>query len=215
MTNHLPQWQLLIILLGISFLCLVSSIEAPSTRIRIFLNPQLFRFGYGFRSHVSSETGIRSRNFVNSLSVVELFEYAINPHTPKSCGRQSQFFLSNDVLRSSPVLCRDCTFQEDNLVARFSQGKAWCKFRALCYTCSVNNIPRGVLGTRVNPDTCGRGKFSDFWIWKEKVADLKKAGYAHNIIYISILASGDQYKFIQIENIIHWSITRSLFVLKF
>ena len=32
-----------------------STIEAPSTRIRIFSNPQLFRSGYGYRPHVSGE----------------------------------------------------------------------------------------------------------------------------------------------------------------
>ena len=30
-------------------------IKAPSTRIRIFSNPQLFRSGYGYRPHVSEE----------------------------------------------------------------------------------------------------------------------------------------------------------------
>ena len=34
------------------------------------------------------------------------------------------------------------------------QSRARCKFRALYDACSVANIPRGVLGTRVNPDTC-------------------------------------------------------------
>jgi len=29
--------------------------QAPSTRIRIFLNPQLFLSGYGYRPHVSGE----------------------------------------------------------------------------------------------------------------------------------------------------------------
>ena len=41
--------------------------------------------------------------------------------------------------------------------------------------CSVTNIPRGVLGTRVNPDTCGRG---NVLIRKEIVADSKISGYA-------------------------------------
>ena len=40
--------------------------------------------------------------------------------------------------------------------------------------CSDTNIPRGVLGTRVNPDTCGRG---NFWIRKEIVADSNISGY--------------------------------------
>ena len=33
------------------------------------------------------------------------------------------------------------------------QGRARCKFRAPYDVCSVANIPRGVLGTRANPDT--------------------------------------------------------------
>ena len=41
-----------------------------------------------------------------------------------------------------------CT-QDGNLVPGFSRHEA----------CSVANILRGVLGTRVNPDTCGRATF--------------------------------------------------------
>ena len=49
---------------------------------------------------------------------------------------------SGDVTRSSPVLYREYCIQDGNLDA-----------------CSVANILRGVLGTRVNPDTCGLGNF--------------------------------------------------------
>ena len=52
-------------------------VQAQSTRIRIFLNPQLFLSGYGFRPHVSGESGIRIRNFFNPLSRVEIFGYAV------------------------------------------------------------------------------------------------------------------------------------------
>ena len=34
------------------------------------------------------------------------------------------------------------------------KGGERCKFRALDDACSVANIPRGVLCTRVNPDAC-------------------------------------------------------------
>ena len=34
------------------------------------------------------------------------------------------------------------------------KGRAKCRFRALYDACSVANIPSGVLGTKVNPDTC-------------------------------------------------------------
>ena len=51
-----------------------------------------------------------------------------------------------------------------------------------CHACSVVNIPRGVLGTRANPDTCGR--VNSIWIrirvdveifiiWKEKSCGFK------------------------------------------
>ena len=55
-----------------------------------------------------------------------------------------------------------------------TQGRARLKFSGLYDACSVANTPRGVLGTRVNPDkclirvdgqirlntnTCGRGNF--------------------------------------------------------
>ena len=56
---------------------------APSTRIRIFLNPQLFLCGFRFRQHVSGESGMRISKFLNLLSRVHIFEYM----NPESCGR--------------------------------------------------------------------------------------------------------------------------------
>ena len=53
--------------------------EAPSRRIRIFFNPQLFLCGFGFQPHVSGESEKRNRDFLNLLSRVEIFEYAMNP----------------------------------------------------------------------------------------------------------------------------------------
>ena len=64
------------------------------------------------------------------------------------------FFLSGDVTRSSPILCREYCIRNGNLVPRFSQGRARCKFRALYDACSDANIPKRVLGTRVKPDMC-------------------------------------------------------------
>ena len=58
--------------------------QAPSTRIPIFLNPQLFLCGYGFRPHVSGESGRKICEFFNPHSRVEIFEYVMNP---ESCGR--------------------------------------------------------------------------------------------------------------------------------
>ena len=52
--------------------------------IRIFLNSQVFLSGYGFRPYVFGVSFIRIRNFLNLLSRVKIFEYAMNP---KSCER--------------------------------------------------------------------------------------------------------------------------------
>ena len=47
--------------------------KAPSTRIRIFLNPQLSLSGYVFRPHVSGEFAGGSGTFLNTLSRVDIF----------------------------------------------------------------------------------------------------------------------------------------------
>ena len=57
----------------------VANLKAPSTRMRIFLKPHLFLWGFCFRAHVSGESGMRNRNFLSPLSRVETFEYAMNP----------------------------------------------------------------------------------------------------------------------------------------
>ena len=51
-------------------------------------------------------------------------------------GQSGHFFLSSDVTRWSSVLYREYCIQDGDLDA-----------------CSVANISRGVLTTRVNPDT--------------------------------------------------------------
>ena len=62
------------------------------------------------------------------------------------------------------LYCEYC-IQDGNLVPRFSQGRARCKFCALYNVCSVANIPRGVLGTGVNPDTCWIGVDRQIRFW--------------------------------------------------
>ena len=82
------------------------------------------------------------------------------------------FFLPGDVTRSGPILCVNECIHDGNLVPRFSQGRARCKFRALYDACSDANIPKRVLGTRVNPDvsyTCGRANL----IWTRIRMDVK------------------------------------------
>ena len=72
---------------------------------------------------------------MNPLLRVENFEYAMNP---ESCGSYIRtFFVSSEVKRLSPVLYSEYCIQDGDLDA-----------------CFVANIPRGVLRTRVNPDTC-------------------------------------------------------------
>ena len=55
--------------------------QAPSTRIQIFLNLQLFLCGFVFRLHVYGEFHIRIRDFMNPHSWVEYFWYDENPDT--------------------------------------------------------------------------------------------------------------------------------------
>ena len=75
--------------------------QAPSicTRTRIFLNPQLFLFGFAFCPHVSGE--FECDNFLNPLSRVDIFESAINL---EPCGRENPgIFESVDVAKSGLV----------------------------------------------------------------------------------------------------------------
>ena len=50
----------------------------------IFESATLSLLMFGFRPHMSNESGIPIRNFLNPLSRVEIFECAKNP---ESCGR--------------------------------------------------------------------------------------------------------------------------------
>ena len=93
-------------------------------------------------------------------------------------------FLSGDVTTSNPVLYREYCIQDGNLVVRFSQGRAICKFRALHNACSVANFPSGVLGTRVKPDTSrirldGQIRFDYGYLWTSKLLnpERKSCGY--------------------------------------
>ena len=68
-----------------------------ATRIRIFLNPQLFLLRSGFCSHVFGVSDIRIGNFSNLLSRVTIFEYAMNW---VSFGSKIRIFLFGEVTRS-------------------------------------------------------------------------------------------------------------------
>ena len=153
--------------------------------MRIVLNPQLILTGYGFRPQVPGESCIRIRNFLNPLSRVEFFEYAMNP---ESCGRYIRtFFLSSDVTRWSPVLYREHCIQEGNLDP-----------------CSVANIPGGVLRTRVNPDTCRirvdgqiRFEYGHVWTWKFLNPERKSCGFKN--IRISVDGRGLRIVFFALQ----------------
>ena len=109
-------------------------------------------YNFYFRIRLPS-TRVRWIRHVNPLSRVEIF-FMIRFESGIVCTLNPDIILSGDFARSSPVLYREFCTQDGNLVPRCSQGRARCKFRALYDACSVANIPRGVLGTRVNPDTC-------------------------------------------------------------
>ena len=75
------------------------------------------------------------------------------------------------------------------------QSRASCKFRVLYDACSVANIPRRVLGTRVNPHTCwirveGQIRFESgyryVWTWKFFNPEGKSFGFKN----IRILVDG-------------------------
>ena len=113
-----------------------------------FFNPQLF------------ESALQSGNF--------WIRYIRNRVNAKS-----EYFLSGDVTRSSPVLYREYCIQHDNLAPKFSLLPVFT-------THALLPNPRGVLGTRMNPDTCrirvdGQIRFENgyVWMWKFKNAEKK------------------------------------------
>ena len=138
-------------------------IKAPSTRVRIFLSPQTFSFQIRLPS-----TRIRWIWRTNPQlfeSALQSANFWIRSESGIGWTLNLDIFLSGHVTRSSPVLYREYSIQDGNF-----------------HACSVANIPRGVLGTRVNPDTCrirvdGQVRFEYGYVWKEKVADSKMSGY--------------------------------------
>ena len=117
-------------------------VQAQSTRIRIFLNPQLF-----FSDMASVHTYPVNLAYESATFLIPSREWKFlnMPWNPKSCGRLMRIFLSGDVTISSPVLYREYCVQDGD-------HDAW----------SVANFPIGALGTRVNPDSGGRT--NSIWI---------------------------------------------------
>ena len=91
--------------------------EAPSRRIRIFFNPQLFLCGFGFQPHVSGESEKRNRDFLNPLPEWKLLNTL---WIRKGVNTKSGKFVSGDVIKSSPVLYPEYCIQDANFVPRFS-----------------------------------------------------------------------------------------------
>ena len=133
---------------------MISVSKVPYKRIRIFLNPQLFLSGfknvhvhtYPVNSTYESATFlIPEGKFLNTLWIRNLVD-----------AKSGYFVLSGDLTRSSPAVYCEYCIQDGNLDA-----------------CSVANIPRGVLGTRGNPDARQirvdgliRFEYGYVWTWK-------------------------------------------------
>ena len=128
--------------------------------------------GKSVHTNPVNQAVIHIRNFLTPLSKVECLNTLLWIRNRIDAKSGYIYFLSGDVTRSSPLLYRKYCIWDGNLDA-----------------CSVANIPRGVLGTRVNPDTCrirvdGQIRFEygyvrtwKFLILKEKVEDSKISGY--------------------------------------
>ena len=95
--------------------CLLAVIQTPSTRTTIFLNPQLFLSGYGFRPHVTIlladvRWGVRCIRHLNSQLFESAFQsknFLIRYESEIVCTLNLDFFLSGNVKGSSPVLYRE------------------------------------------------------------------------------------------------------------
>ena len=84
---------------------------------------------------------------------------------------KSGYFLSGDVIE--PILYLDYYIQEGNLDA-----------------CSVDNIPRRVLGTRVNLDTGvgvdGQIRFESGYVWTSKILNPERKICGFKNIWIRV-----------------------------
>ena len=71
-------------------------IEDPSTvSVFVWNWRNFFRWGYGFRPHLSDENGCRKRNFLKTLSRVEFFRNAV---FVIPCRRGKKELFENDVV---------------------------------------------------------------------------------------------------------------------
>ena len=134
-------------------------------RARPHVSGHVWIRNFCFRPHVSGESRRRIRNFLNLLSRVEIMNTL---WIWNRVDASPDIFSSRDQTRTSPVLYRE----------------RQSKIRAFYDACSVANIPRGVLDTRVNPDTCRirvegqiRFEYGYAWTWKFLKPERKFAGF--------------------------------------
>ena len=116
--------------------------RAPSTRIRILLNPYTFLSGYAFRPHTIGESDLRIRKRLNPLSRVENFDSEIFSDT---CGRSNpDTFESDDVakdliqsLRSSRLRGYKTTWQPTKTFLLFLLGRGFLARLPICILVSL------------------------------------------------------------------------------
>ena len=158
--------------------------KAPSTRIRIFLNPQLFFFQIRLPSTRIRRIRQRIRKKINPLFRVEKNISAMNSIT---CGRVNpDIFLSNDVKSVSTLSPNNKPIWRHNAEGEQSKFPATI---SLYGACSEDILVQRNLGYqsesgyhRIRVDdrirfeyaTCGR---RNFCIRNEKVADWEISGY--------------------------------------
>ena len=113
---------------------MISISKVPYKRIRIFFNPHLFLSGL---KNVHVHTYPVNSTYESTTLLIPEGKFLTTLWIRNRVDAKSGYFvLSGDLTRSSPAVYCEYCIQDGNLDA-----------------CSVANIPRGVLGTRGNPDT--------------------------------------------------------------
>ena len=109
----------------------MNSIKAPSTLIRIFLNPQLFLFRYGYCSHVSGEFDGESgknksalQSGKNKTATIPITCGRVNPAIFESDDVKSVFSLS---LNNKPIWRHNVEGEQSKFPATISLYSACCE----------------------------------------------------------------------------------------
>ena len=145
--------------------------KAPSTRIQIFFNPQLFLCGFGFPATTRIgwiwktnpqlfESALQSGNFL--IRYESGIVWMLNPDS---------FVSGRDVTKSSPVLYTEYCIQDGNFVPRFSLLPAFTTHALLPIewirpTCQIRGRANSIwVRIRVDVEIFESGK-KKFWIQK-------------------------------------------------